>query len=120
LASVALQVMDEEEISDVRLTTFRVFKAQSISAGRTRTRVSQGACGTGLYTLARELGADVQHPGERLPTYYGLWIGNLVRGELAAARTTGKFILTRRRDRGIAGRSRGSAARPRPDVPLAG
>jgi hypothetical protein len=30
------------------------------------------------FTRARELGADIQHPAERLPTYYGLWIGNLV------------------------------------------
>jgi class 3 adenylate cyclase/predicted ATPase len=45
------------------------------------------------FTRARELGADVQHPAERLPTYYGLWIGNLVRGELAAAQTTANSFL---------------------------
>jgi tetratricopeptide (TPR) repeat protein len=45
------------------------------------------------FTRARELGADVEHPAERFPTYYGLWVGNLVRGELAAAQATANSFL---------------------------
>ena len=51
-ASIALRVMDEEEISDVHLTTFRVFDEQRTGTRRPCSRptmVSQGACGTGLY-----------------------------------------------------------------------
>jgi hypothetical protein len=49
---IAQQVMDEEEISDVHLTTFRVFDAQGIGTRRPRTRptmLTGGACGIGLY-----------------------------------------------------------------------
>jgi hypothetical protein len=51
-APIAQQVMDEEEIFDVRLTTFRVFDAQSVGTRRPRTRptkLTAGACGIGLY-----------------------------------------------------------------------
>jgi class 3 adenylate cyclase/tetratricopeptide (TPR) repeat protein len=45
------------------------------------------------FTRARELSADVEDPAERFPTYYGLWVGNLVRGELAPARATANLFL---------------------------
>ena len=46
----ARHVMDEEEIFDVRLATFRVFDGESAGAPRTRpTIVGAGACGIGLY-----------------------------------------------------------------------
>ena len=45
------------------------------------------------FTRARELGADVEDPAEKFPTYYGLWVGNLVRGELAPARATANLFL---------------------------
>ena len=49
-APIARQVMDEEEIFDVRLATFRVFDGESANAPRTRpTIVGAGACGIGLY-----------------------------------------------------------------------
>jgi hypothetical protein len=51
-APVAWQVMDEEEIFDVHLATFRVFDGESANASRTRpTTVGAacGACGAGLY-----------------------------------------------------------------------
>jgi hypothetical protein len=49
-APIARQVMDEEEIFDVRLATFRVFDGESASTPRTRpTIVGAGACGIGLY-----------------------------------------------------------------------
>lgn len=51
-APIAQQVMDEEEIFDVHLTTFRVFDAQSVGTRRPRTRptkLTAGACGIGLY-----------------------------------------------------------------------
>jgi hypothetical protein len=45
-------VMDEEEIFDVRLATFRVFDRESADAPRTRPTIvgaGCGACGIGLY-----------------------------------------------------------------------
>jgi predicted ATPase len=45
------------------------------------------------FTRARELVADVEDPAERFPTYYGLWVGSLMRGELASARATAKIFL---------------------------
>jgi hypothetical protein len=49
-APIARQVIDEEEIFDVRLATFRVFDGESADAARTRpTMTSQGACGADLY-----------------------------------------------------------------------
>jgi hypothetical protein len=51
-ALVAEQVMDEEQISDVSLATFRMIDNESGSTRRLRTRptvVSQGACGADLY-----------------------------------------------------------------------
>jgi hypothetical protein len=51
-APIARQVMDEEEIFDVRLATFRVFDGESANAPRTRPTMvgaACGACGAGLY-----------------------------------------------------------------------
>jgi hypothetical protein len=51
-APIARQVMDEEEISDVHLATFRVFDGESANAPRTRPTIvgaGCGACGIGLY-----------------------------------------------------------------------
>jgi hypothetical protein len=51
-APIARQVMDEEEIFDVRLATFHVFDGESVNAPRTRLLVAGaacGACGAGLY-----------------------------------------------------------------------
>ena len=51
-ALVAEQVMDEEQISDVSLTTFHVLDDEGGSTRRLRTQptvVSQGACGADLY-----------------------------------------------------------------------
>jgi tetratricopeptide (TPR) repeat protein len=45
------------------------------------------------FSRARELVADVEDPAERFPTYYGLWVGSLMRGELASARATAKIFL---------------------------
>ena len=71
------------------------------------------------FTRARELGAVDRHPAERFPTYYGLWVGNLVRGELAAARTTANSFLRDANSAQSRGRSSRCAPRPRPDVFLA-
>jgi hypothetical protein len=49
---IAQQVMDEEEILEVSLSTFRVFDGESAGTQRPLTRptvVSQGACGADLY-----------------------------------------------------------------------
>jgi hypothetical protein len=51
-APIARQVMDEEEIFDIRLTTFHVFDEESANAPRTRPLIAGaacGACGAGLY-----------------------------------------------------------------------
>ena len=51
-APVAQQVMDEEEISDVSLASFRVFATENGTPQRSGTRlimVGQGACGADLY-----------------------------------------------------------------------
>ena len=51
-ALVAEQVMDEEQISDVSLATFRMIDNESVITLGPRarpTRVSQGACGADLY-----------------------------------------------------------------------
>jgi predicted ATPase len=45
------------------------------------------------FTRARELSADAEHAAERFPTYYGLWVGSLVGGELASARATASLFL---------------------------
>jgi hypothetical protein len=49
---IARQVIDEEEIFDVRLATFRVFDGECTSTPRTRPTIvgaGCGACGIGLY-----------------------------------------------------------------------
>jgi hypothetical protein len=53
-APVAQLVMDEEEILDVRLTTFRVFDGDSANAPRTRPTIAGAACGA--------CGADLYYP----------------------------------------------------------
>ena len=45
------------------------------------------------FARARELCADITDPAERFPTYYGLWVGSLMRGELASARETANIFL---------------------------
>jgi class 3 adenylate cyclase/predicted ATPase len=45
------------------------------------------------FARARDLCADITDPAERFPTYYGLWVGSLMRGELASARETAKIFL---------------------------
>jgi hypothetical protein len=49
LAPIARQVMDEEEIFDVHLTTFHVFDGESANAARTRPIIVGATCGAGLY-----------------------------------------------------------------------
>jgi hypothetical protein len=49
-APIVRQVMDEEEISDIRLATFRVFDGEGAGGPRIRPIiVGAGACGIGLY-----------------------------------------------------------------------
>jgi predicted ATPase len=48
---------------------------------------------TSAFSRALELTADVEHAAERFPTYYGLWVGSLVGGELASARATASLFL---------------------------
>ncbi len=45
------------------------------------------------FIRAQELAAGIGDTAERFPTYYGLWIGGLARGELAFARQTAKTFL---------------------------
>jgi hypothetical protein len=54
MSAIARQVMDEEEILDVRLTTFRVFDGDSANAPRTRPTIAGAACGV--------CGADLYYP----------------------------------------------------------
>jgi hypothetical protein len=54
ISSIARQVMDEEEILDVRLTTFHVFDGDSANAPRTRPTIAAAACGA--------CGADLYYP----------------------------------------------------------
>jgi hypothetical protein len=59
-APVAQQVMDEEEIFDVGLATFRVSDGESANAPRTRANIvgaACGACGDGLYYPQNPLAA---------------------------------------------------------------
>jgi class 3 adenylate cyclase/predicted ATPase len=46
------------------------------------------------FTRARELGASVGDSAERFTTYYGLWIGSSVSGDLALARKTAETFLS--------------------------
>jgi predicted ATPase len=46
------------------------------------------------YTRARELAAGATDADERFPTYYGLWVGSLLRGELVLARETAETFLS--------------------------
>jgi predicted ATPase len=45
------------------------------------------------FTLARELATGVDNAAERFDTYYGLFVGSLVRGELRSARETAETFL---------------------------
>jgi hypothetical protein len=60
------------------------------------------------FIRARELAAAIEDATERFTIYYGLWVGNLVRGELGLAREIAETFL-REAERG-AGRSVGLAA----------
>jgi predicted ATPase len=42
---------------------------------------------------ARELAAAIENPTERFTIYYGLWVGNLVRGKLGSAREIAETFL---------------------------
>ena len=44
------------------------------------------------FTRAKELAASTP-AAERFPAYYGLWVGSLLRGELASARETAEIFL---------------------------
>src|SRR6516225_6460066 len=45
------------------------------------------------FIRARELAAAIDNPTERFTIYYGLWYGNLVRGELRLAREVAEIFL---------------------------
>jgi predicted ATPase len=45
------------------------------------------------FAKARELASGIQNPAERFATYYGLFIGGLVRGELAVSREIAQKFL---------------------------
>ncbi|HKT17898.1 MAG TPA: AAA family ATPase [Stellaceae bacterium] len=45
------------------------------------------------FIRARDLAQAIDNPTERFNTYYGLWIGNLVRGEFGAAREIAETFL---------------------------
>jgi predicted ATPase len=45
------------------------------------------------FARARELAAAIDNPTERFTIYYGLFLGNLLRGELALARETAETFL---------------------------
>jgi predicted ATPase/class 3 adenylate cyclase len=45
------------------------------------------------YTRAQQLAAGAADPTERFVAYYGLWIGNLTRGELALSRQTAEAFV---------------------------
>jgi hypothetical protein len=52
------------------------------------------------FIRARELAAAIGNPTERFTTYYGLWLGNMTRGELAFAREIAETFL-REAERGV-------------------
>ena len=45
------------------------------------------------FIRAKELAAGISDAAERFPTYYGLWVGSLLRGELGSARQTAEIFL---------------------------
>jgi tetratricopeptide (TPR) repeat protein len=45
------------------------------------------------FIRARELAATIDNPTERFTIYYGLWVGNLLRGELRLAREIAETFL---------------------------
>ena len=47
---------------------------------------------TAAFARARELTAGVEDAAERFSIYYGLWVGNFVRGELAPMRDIAEII----------------------------
>jgi tetratricopeptide (TPR) repeat protein len=51
-------------------------------------------------TRARELAAAIDNPTERITIYFGLWLGNTVRGELGFAREIAETFL-REAERGV-------------------
>ena len=45
------------------------------------------------FTRAQELAAGIENATERFDTYYGLWVSNLLRGEVGLARETAETFL---------------------------
>jgi predicted ATPase len=45
------------------------------------------------FVRAKELAAGISDAAERFPTYYGLWVGSLLRGEFGSARQTAEVFL---------------------------
>ena len=85
---------DTDEVKNVAASRQRRLKLQTSYSQAVMWSKGYGAQEAKIaFTRARELGAVVEHPAEQFPTYYGLWVGNLVRGELAAARTTANSFL---------------------------
>jgi hypothetical protein len=62
------------------------------------------------FIRARELATAIDNATERFTAYYGLWLGNMVRGELGFARETAETFL-REAERGARTRECGFARR---------
>ena len=96
---------------DSRLTQLRlqIAKGNSLIAAQGH----HAHATTAAFARARELAAQLDDPPERLSAYYGVWVGNLTRAEIAQAQETAEAFLkdaTRRPgspEAGIAHRSYG-------------
>jgi hypothetical protein len=62
------------------------------------------------FIRARELAAAIDNPTERFTTYYGLWVGKMLRGELRLAREIAETFL-REAERGARTTERGFGRR---------
>jgi class 3 adenylate cyclase/predicted ATPase len=104
---------ESDEVKNVAATRQRRLKLQTSYGKALMWSKGFGAAETkAAFSRAGELASGTA-AAERFSIYYGLWLGNLLRGELAAARETSEIFLREASDEGrlteasVAGRTLG-------------
>ena len=76
---------------DSRLTQLRLQIAKGNSSIAAQGHHAHAS--TAAFARARELAAQLDDPPERLSAYYGVWVGNFTRAEIAQAQETAEAFL---------------------------
>ena len=118
--SPTLEFPEIEEVQTLLAALAETDEVKNIAAARQRRLKLQTSYGQAMmmvpralaprkrrppFTRARELAAGTGNAAERFDINYGLWVGSLLRGELALARQTAEIMLREAENDGRAIRS---------------